>query len=112
VNYIFKGTNGSMGLVTGNKYGIILTDIDGEKVMARILLTSEPVYLNPHELLPSPVPVAYIPSINCPYDSPEAFKNNWRVADECRCTNPGEDDGSTTCWVHHNCMTGDCTHNE
>lgn len=29
---------------------------------------------------------------------------------QCRCINPGEDDGQTTCWTHHNCFNGDCTH--
>lgn len=32
--------------------------------------------------------------------------------DECVCRNPGEDDGDTTCWVHHDCSDGSCTHQE
>lgn len=31
---------------------------------------------------------------------------------DCTCINPGEDDGFFTCWRHHNCAWGDCTHNE
>lgn len=30
----------------------------------------------------------------------------------CRCMNPGEDDGQITCWTHHDCQRGDCTHGE
>lgn len=29
---------------------------------------------------------------------------------ECRCIHPGEDDGQTTCWTHHDCFKGECTH--
>lgn len=32
--------------------------------------------------------------------------------DECRCKNVGEDDGDTTCWVHHDCNDGTCTHQD
>lgn len=32
------------------------------------------------------------------------------VTRECRCLNPGMDDGQTTCWVHHDCSDGSCTH--
>lgn len=31
---------------------------------------------------------------------------------ECRCENSGRDDGNYTCWEHHNCRSGDCTHAE
>lgn len=31
---------------------------------------------------------------------------------ECRCINPGQDDGQTTCWTHHDCSDGSCTHGE
>lgn len=34
------------------------------------------------------------------------------VISGCRCYNPGEDDGENTCWVHHDCNLGDCTHGE
>lgn len=38
----------------------------------------------------------------------------YEVADliPCRCENVGHDDGKTTCWSHHNCQWGDCTHAE
>lgn len=29
---------------------------------------------------------------------------------ECVCMVVGQDDGATTCWQHHNCYNGDCTH--
>lgn len=111
MNYIFKGTNGSMGLVTGNKYEISLSDGFQDSVVAKIFLTIQPVLVGRQELAEGPN-IPYMPFVLCPYDTPDLFKNNWRVADECRCTNPGQDDGSNTCWVHHNCMTGDCTHGE
>lgn len=31
---------------------------------------------------------------------------------DCRCTIVGEDDGGTTCWIHHDCSDGSCTHAE
>ena len=34
------------------------------------------------------------------------------VNDECNCKTRGEDDGKTTCWEHHDCYYGDCTHGE
>jgi hypothetical protein len=30
----------------------------------------------------------------------------------CRCNNSGYDDGTMTCWVHHDCRNGDCTHTD
>lgn len=30
----------------------------------------------------------------------------------CRCLTPGQDDGGTTCWQHHDCSDGSCTHGE
>ncbi len=30
----------------------------------------------------------------------------------CRCLTPGQDDGQTTCWKHHDCRDGSCTHGE
>ena len=29
---------------------------------------------------------------------------------KCCCLNVGEADGPTTCWQHHDCWRGDCTH--
>lgn len=29
---------------------------------------------------------------------------------KCHCLNVGEDDGPHTCWQHHDCFRGDCTH--
>lgn len=34
------------------------------------------------------------------------------MACECRCITPGKEDGQTTCWVHHDCSDGSCTHGE
>lgn len=31
---------------------------------------------------------------------------------ECRCLHPKQDDGDTTCWKHHDCSDGSCTHGE
>lgn len=28
----------------------------------------------------------------------------------CECRNAGQDDGDTTCWIHHDCRDGSCTH--
>lgn len=112
MNYIFKGTNGSMGLIHGNKYPIRLEEGDGEKLIAKIFLTSHQVYVGVQEYAGKPLDVPYMPYIQCPYDNAELFKQNWRVAGECNCTIPGQDDGSTTCWEHHDCMSGDCTHGE
>lgn len=36
--------------------------------------------------------------------------NRIRRPRECRCTTPGQDDGKQTCWRHHDCTRGDCTH--
>jgi hypothetical protein len=30
----------------------------------------------------------------------------------CRCKNEGQDDGDITCWKHHDCRDGSCTHAE
>lgn len=30
----------------------------------------------------------------------------------CSCLNIGEDDGITTCFEHHDCSDGSCTHND
>lgn len=32
--------------------------------------------------------------------------------DQCRCLNPPLDDGQTTCWLHHDCSDGSCTHQD
>lgn len=29
---------------------------------------------------------------------------------ECFCKNEGKDDGDTTCFLHHDCSLGHCTH--
>lgn len=34
------------------------------------------------------------------------------ITDVCTCLNVGRDDGATTCWIHHDCMDGSCTHME
>lgn len=34
------------------------------------------------------------------------------IVHKCRCTNVGQDDGQTTCWLHHDCLDGSCTHHE
>lgn len=31
---------------------------------------------------------------------------------KCWCKNEGQDDGERTCWVHHDCSDGSCTHQE
>mgnify|MGYP001648215961 FL=1 len=28
----------------------------------------------------------------------------------CLCATPGEDDGEFTCFIHHDCSEGTCTH--
>lgn len=32
--------------------------------------------------------------------------------DKCICKTLGEDDGEFTCWNHHDCFRGDCTHTD
>lgn len=39
----------------------------------------------------------------------KTHKNQYRPKD-CSCLTVGQDDGGTTCWQHHNCYNGDCTH--
>jgi hypothetical protein len=39
-------------------------------------------------------------------------RSQLEVINRCTCSNWGEDDGQTTCWLHHNCQNGDCTHME
>ena len=34
------------------------------------------------------------------------------IVEKCRCLNVGQDDGQTTCWLHHDCSDGSCTHGE
>lgn len=31
---------------------------------------------------------------------------------DCTCLNPGQDNGATTCWQHHDCSDGSCTHTD
>lgn len=31
---------------------------------------------------------------------------------ECDCKTPGLDDGDRTCWQHHDCLDGSCTHQD
>lgn len=38
------------------------------------------------------------------------FHANQLKAEDCTCLNVGEDDGATTCWPHHDCSLGYCTH--
>lgn len=39
-------------------------------------------------------------------------RNKDKVIPGCNCKHAGKDDGKTTCWVHHNCYNGECTHGE
>lgn len=110
--YRFRGTNGSMGLVTNNRYQITIeTDPDG-KVHATIFLTANSVNVGVQAYAGPSYDIPFMPYVYCPYSSLETFKENWEEAGRCTCTHPGQDDGSTTCWEHHDCTTGDCTHGE
>lgn len=46
----------------------------------------------------------------------EAYKklvddiDNSNLTPECRCDSYGLDDGNQTCWRHHDCRDGTCTH--
>lgn len=110
--YRFRGTNGSMGLVTGNRHQIHLEEDEDGRVYANIFLTANSVSVGVQSYAGEAPKIPFMPYVFCPYDSMEAFRANWEEAGECRCTHPGQDDGSTTCWVHHDCMNGDCTHGE
>lgn len=109
--YRFKGTNGSMGLTTGNKYQISLEEEDG-KIFANVFLTTEMVMVGRQKYAGGKLPTSFMPYVFVPYDSMAKFEENWSKAGECRCTNPGKDDGQTTCWEHHDCNDGSCTHQE
>lgn len=110
--YRFRGTNGSMGLVTNNKYQVTIETITGGRIQATIFLTANSVNVGV-QLYAGPAPtIPFMPYVLCPYDSIETFRQNWEEVNRCTCTHPGEDDGSTTCWEHHDCTRGDCTHGE
>ena len=34
------------------------------------------------------------------------------LIEDCRCVTFGQDDGETTCFVHHDCSDGSCTHQD
>lgn len=34
------------------------------------------------------------------------------ILNTCRCEVVGQDDGENTCWVHHDCTDGSCTHTD
>lgn len=110
--YRFKGTNGSMGLVTGNKYQVSIETGEAGKIHASIFLTANSVMVEAQSYANINPRIPYMPYVYCPYDSLEKFFENWTEVGRCTCTNPGEDDGATTCWEHHNCQNGDCTHGE
>lgn len=113
--YRFKGTNGSLGLITGNRYGVS-TERDtvlADQINARIYLTNNPVKVGIQKYAHRRgIAVPFVPYVVCIYDNQAMFDANWQQVEKCRCTNPGEDDGSNTCWTHHDCTKGDCTHGE
>lgn len=111
MTYKFIGTNGSMGLVTGNRYEVHLEN-EEEKVYANVFLVSSPIKIGAQEYAGGIPTVPFMPYIFVPYDSMAKFEENWSKVGECRCTNPGKDDGQTTCWEHHDCNDGSCTHQE
>lgn len=44
---------------------------------------------------------------------PKRAKKSKQIKVEvCACEHVGQDDGQYTCWLHHDCRRGDCTHAE
>ncbi len=41
----------------------------------------------------------------------EAHKNQIKP-EGCTCRTVGKEDGATTCWQHHDCSDGSCTHTD
>jgi hypothetical protein len=109
--YRYKGTNGLNGLVTGNRYQIHYEQGEGE-VLADVFLTENSIVVGVQSYASEPIDIPFMPYVSCRYYDMAEFKSNWEEAGECRCTHPGLDDGSTTCWAHHDCSSGDCTHGE
>lgn len=107
----YLGTNGSMGLVTGNRYQVHVEQQDAQ-IIASVFLTNEPVKISGQDYADAVPQQRFMPYLFIPYDDVEHFKANWQDVGECRCTNPGKDDGQTTCWEHHDCSDGSCTHGE
>lgn len=46
------------------------------------------------------------------YIDPPEMLTGLSFNQECLCETPGEDDGRTTCFLHHNCNRGECTHQD
>jgi len=34
------------------------------------------------------------------------------ISEICCCNTPGKDDGDETCFIHHDCSLGNCTHTD
>lgn len=112
--YRYTGTNGQHGLFTGNRYGISAEQhaLDDE-IEVRVYLANNPVHVGVQKYaLKKPIAHAFVPYTDILYKDKPAFEADWQKVDDCRCTNPGEDDGGNTCWPHHDCTKGECTHGE
>jgi hypothetical protein len=71
--YRFKGAMGSLGLVTGNRYQLVLHQYPEGNLSAEILLAITAVHIKQ-------VPLPILPVITCPYDSLSLFYKNWERA--------------------------------
>jgi hypothetical protein len=109
--YKFIGTNGSMGLLTGNRYEVHVEPED-EKIYANVFLSSTSIKVGRQDYAGKAPDIPFMPYIFIPYDDKAHFDKNWVELDDCRCTNRGKDDGQTTCWLHHDCSDGSCTHQD
>ncbi len=108
----YIGTNGSMGLITANKYHAHAEIMD-EKVYTIVYLVTEPAMVHAQDYAKLPAAEEpYMPFITKTYDNLVQFRQDWIEAGDCVCTQPGQDDGQTTCWPHHDCSRGDCSHGE
>lgn len=72
--YRFIGADGSMGLVNGNKYQLVISpSYATERIAVDVLLTTSPVNIK------AGMP-PILPTVWCPYDTAEAFNKNWTRA--------------------------------
>lgn len=108
--YRYKGTNGLNGLVTSNRYQMHYEERD--RVEADVFLSANSIVVGVQSYAGPAPTIPFMPYVHVEYKDMAEFWANWEEAGECRCTHPGQDDGSTTCWPHHDCSTGDCTHAE
>lgn len=109
--YRYRGTNGLNGLITNNKYQMHYEQHE-DGIDADVFLSENSIIVGVQSYAGEAPTIPFMPYVYVSYADMDEFNRNWEEAGECRCTHPGQDDGSTTCWVHHDCSDGSCTHGE